>query len=347
MRILFCGTPHDALPRDLSRLGHEVLAPEATDWWAWMQAHRHPDHYADSLWRTAREFAPDALVLHKGWHWWVDHPTRWAVPHEVLWALRERVPSMLYLCADDPAATPVSLGLQIPGAFDAWLTTCEGIVDPPLSVRGVRVEPFWLAWDEDVQPRVDPALADVDVAITGHPYYRPFPAPHYQLGFSTPRRSIAHRAIERGMRLGIWGPGTWLEEEHGGDPRLAAWFHGWLDPTQIHVVHASACAVVATQLVEGRGYESGRLPFVCGAGGALVHELRPGLAEAFGDAALFFRPGDVDGALNLCAELRADPARRDRLCAAGRALVLDRHCWKHRAERLAQLAEEVRRPAVH
>ena len=348
MRILFAGTPSAALPRDVARLGHEVLFPAETDWWAAMQAGVPPDRYADALWAACKAARPDALVVHKGWHWWHERE-RWAVPAEVLWGLRKLVPAILYLCADDPAATPVTIALGLPAPCDVWLTTCPGIVDAPLHAGRycARIEEFWLAWDEDVRPQVDPELAGVQVALTGHPYYRPFPAPHYQLGFATVRRDLVRRAIECGLRPGIWGPSTWTEESQGGDPKLAAWYRGWLDPSQIHVVHGSVGACVGTHLVEGRRYESGRCVWTLGAGGVLVHELRPGLADEFGDAALWFRPGDIEGALSLCERLSADHELSARMRAEGRALVLERHTWVHRAARLVELAEEARRPAPY
>jgi glycosyltransferase involved in cell wall biosynthesis len=176
-----------------------------------------------------------------------------------------------------------------------------------------------------------------DLAITGSPYYRPFPPPHYQAGFAGPRRDLALAALEAGFSVGLYGPKTWVNRRHGGDPRLAPHYRGWIEPSKIHLVHWAASVVLGTHLVTGPRYDSGRLPWVLGAGGCLLHELRAGLREEFGDAVAWYRPGDTDGFLANLRALKADPERRQRMRTKGREIVLARHTWAHRAQRLIDI----------
>jgi glycosyltransferase involved in cell wall biosynthesis len=57
-------------------------------------------------------------------------------------------------------------------------------------------------------------------------------------------------------------------------------------------------------------------------------------------------PGDARALAGAVSELASDAGRRRRLGDAGRALVLERHTWGHRARTILDLARELsRRPA--
>jgi glycosyltransferase involved in cell wall biosynthesis len=89
----------------------------------------------------------------------------------------------------------------------------------------------------------------------------------------------------------------------------------------------------------------------------LFEYLAAGLATVAGDlpgvralvddeSAVLVPPGDADALAGAVAALASDPARRRTLGDAGRALVLSRHTWAHRADTILDLAAEyARRPA--
>lgn len=345
MKFLFLGGgPSTALHDELRELGHKVLSTPKSDWYDAGLNGKTPEEWADGAALEVVNFRPDVLVLHKGWAWFPGHKGIWVVPPAFLGWATARVRASLYLCADDPAGTPITLlhGLHL--HFDAWLTTCPGIVEMFPEIASVHVEEFWLAQDGR-QPLtdVDPSL-EVDVAMTGTPYYRPFPEPHYQHGFSCPRRDIVLAAIDQGHKVGVWGPPTWLDREHGGDPRIEPVYRGWIDTSRVHVVHRSAKVTIATNLVDGRRYESGKL-WCVGAGGCLLMEEREGLREEFGERVAWFPPGDVGAAMRELGALLGDDARRERMRQEGRAFVLARHSWRERAVRMAEIAHQLLRPA--
>lgn len=351
LRFLFLGGgPSDALHVELRKLGHEVAAPQRADWYAAGQRGQSPADWADGASADVLGVKPDVLVLTKGIGWWGDRPA-WMVPPSFLTWACHRARAALYVSYDDPASTPLVLEARIPDQFDAWLTSCPGIADqhPEIGQLGVRVEEFWLAWDERTELGGVESFADVDLAVTGHPYYRPFPRPHWQHGFGFPRRDLARRALERAQGapwrgdrpLGLWGAPEWLDGQRGGDPAFAGAYRGWIDPTLVHQVHRSARVTLGTHLCEGRRYDSGRLAWTLGAGGVLLHEDRPGLREEFGDLVAWFPPGNLDTCAGELEALLGDDERRARMAREGRAYVLAHHCWRHRAARMAQVAAEV------
>ncbi len=78
------------------------------------------------------------------------------------------------------------------------------------------------------------------------------------------------------------------------------------------------------------------------AGLAVVAADLPGVREVAGDVAVLVAPGDPAALADAVATLAADPDRRARLGAAGRATVLARHTWAQRAHRVRELAGELR-----
>lgn len=78
------------------------------------------------------------------------------------------------------------------------------------------------------------------------------------------------------------------------------------------------------------------------AGLAVVAADIPGVRDAAGDVAVLVPPGDPAALAAAVAALVADPDRRARLGAAGRATVLARHTWAQRARRVLALADELR-----
>ena len=343
MKFLFLGGgPNNALPYELRQLGHEVYARPDTDWFHACMNHEEPAQFMQRAKIIFTREHPDVLVVTKGWHLHHESPRfagrPWVVPPALLQHARSRKAKVVYICYDDPACTPITLQQHLPDCAHAWLTTCAGITKLFSGVKrtGAAVHEFWLGWDDRTVCRQEDL--QVDVAITGSPYHKPFPAPHYQGGFSTPRRDLVRALLDAGFRVGIWGPQEWLRRDDGGDPRFAKIYRGWIDPSRIHVVHQSAPVVVATQLVEGHRYESGRLT-QNGPNQCVVHEDRPGLRGEFGNAVSWFKTGDVAGAVQNVRELLERPDVRQRLRQRLTGVVLGHHCWSHRAKRLVEIVE--------
>lgn len=83
------------------------------------------------------------------------------------------------------------------------------------------------------------------------------------------------------------------------------------------------------------------------AGLAVVGADLPGVRDVAGNAAVLVPPGDAGALAAAVATLAADPDRRARLGAAGRAEVLAHHTWAQRARRVLDLAGQLRAtPAV-
>jgi glycosyltransferase involved in cell wall biosynthesis len=75
------------------------------------------------------------------------------------------------------------------------------------------------------------------------------------------------------------------------------------------------------------------------AGLATIAADLPGVRAIVDDeSAALVPPGDAEALAGAVAALAADTARRRSLGAAGRALVVSRHTWAHRAERILDLA---------
>jgi hypothetical protein len=337
MRFLWGGgQPDDALAWELHQLGHRVT--EGRSWWSALQDDETPEKWgADICAQLAEGY--DVLVVVKGALFGKN--CLWYPDTRVMHRIRKSVPAMIYLCYDDPAFTPVQLGVQLAQWYDAYGTTCPGIETLFGQWRRrmpKRIFEHWLAWDRRIEmPAVEKT---VDVAFTGSPYWRPFPAPHYQGGFSCPRRDLVRVALDAGFSVGLWGSDEWVTGG-GGDPFFEPYYHGFVPPSQVHLVHASARVCVATHLVEGHRYDSGRLPWLGGAGCCILHEDRPGLREEFGDMVEWFRPGDLGDFRQKLTGLLGDPDRRAHMGRRIRQYVLEHHTWKNRAEDIISVAEKI------
>ena len=84
------------------------------------------------------------------------------------------------------------------------------------------------------------------------------------------------------------------------------------------------------------------------AGLATIASDLPGVRDVVDEETAVLVPrGDAPALADAVAALVADPARRERLGEAGRALVLTQHTWEHRARTILDLGETlVRRPVT-
>lgn len=329
-RILFAGGIHAALRQALAEFGHIVWSPDALDWWRTMESGGSPGDWASAVALADAHFEPDVFVLSKGLH------GDWQVPTGALWEMRRRGVLIVLVCHDDPAVAPLLLLSGIAAPAHYWLSSCAGIRE--LFPWGwsehtkAQVVEWWLAWDERL-PVVDRAEHRVDVAVCGTPYWRPFPRPHYQAGFSGPRRSMVRSFLDAGLTVGLWGSEDWCDPDRGGALDFASIWRGKVPFEECVNVYRSARTVWGSQLVQGYRYESGKCVWVGGAGGLLIHEERPGLREEFGGSVLWHNPGDANHALaQIRLALSDDFApTRNAIVRDLHSITMDRHLWRHRA----------------
>ncbi|MCW7754479.1 glycosyltransferase family 4 protein [Desulfobotulus sp. H1] len=115
-------------------------------------------------------------------------------------------------------------------------------------------------------------------------------------------------------------------------------FTGRIDHWQFVREYARASIAVVPSLYEGFGLPVGEAmatatPVISTTGGALP--------EVAGDAALLVPPGNADALAEAICELLDDPARRERLGAAGYARVHEHFTWKNAAEKTVETYREV------
>lgn len=147
----------------------------------------------------------------------------------------------------------------------------------------------------------------------------------------------------------VQGREAWLQ---GVARRHGAGFHVWgsFCPESLHpfyhgraegdvalraVIHESAVNLGRDRNPEIERSYGARLFRTLACGGALLTNDTIGLREDFGDAvAIYEKDGDCSEA---AAELAVDAARRARMGAKGRALVLERHTFRHRTDEIVKV----------
>jgi O-antigen biosynthesis protein len=128
---------------------------------------------------------------------------------------------------------------------------------------------------------------------------------------------------------------------------LAVWGEKWdrfipaahiagvhLPNEQVRLAYSSAAIVLNDHWDDMRaeGIVSNRIYDALACGALVVSDYMPELAERFGDCIVTYRtPGELRTTL---ARLLADPAERRERAAAGRALVLAQHTFRHRIDAL-------------
>src|SRR4030067_1193879 len=203
MRFLFAGGfPNECLQNSLRKLGHEVFDETTWGWYTkYIDGVSTPRDWGEAVSKAVKEYKPDVFVISKGGLW--RKGNFWKIDGAAVWWIKSQVKKMVYISFDDPAFTPVPLAEGILLPFDLWGTVCIGIKDIIPSFKTMfhgRLFEFWQGWDDTIpQPIEKDKNLDVDLAICGSPYWKPFPPPHFQGGFSKARRVIAHAAIKDGI----------------------------------------------------------------------------------------------------------------------------------------------------
>lgn len=170
--------------------------------------------------------------------------------------------------------------------------------------------------------------------------FRPNPVEEYRrdlvfVGNATGRRRrIVEDLLPTPHDFAVWGRG-WEERV---DARLIAGTH--LANDELAKVYSSARIVLSDHWDDMRrhGFISNRIYDALACGTLVISDHVPGLPDQFGDAVLTYRAPDELRAL--VARLLDDPAEARRRAAPGRRLVLDRHTFAHRAERLLELVTD-------
>lgn len=115
---------------------------------------------------------------------------------------------------------------------------------------------------------------------------------------------------------------------------------------QVRLAYSSAAILLNDHWDDMRaeGIVSNRIFDALACGALVVSDYMPELGERFGDCIVTYRtPGELRATI---ARLLADPAERRERAAAGRALVLAKHTFRHRIDALfdAVLALSARAP---
>jgi len=149
---------------------------------------------------------------------------------------------------------------------------------------------------------------------------------------------LLQAVAERVPGLRIYGPAEPGVMEKAGLERNyvgAAWGREMFDLLgSAKVVVNRHGAIAGDFAVNMRMYET------TGAGAALVTERKSNLGELFEPGVEVIAYDGIQDAAEQAAALLADPARLDRVAAAGQARTLGEHSYRHRAARLADILTE-------
>lgn len=283
------------------------------------------------LTRVLRDFRADLLYERVALHTTagVDAAAAAGVPH--LAELNAPLPeeAARYRTLDQPA-TAMRLEGRVLTFSDTVLAVSRPLADYATARGAGRVEVLPNAVDPD---RFQPAAAAAQpptAVFTGR--LRPW-----------------HGAVtlaEAWELLGQAAPPLTVVGDGDGRDRLAAvgaHVTGTVQPHQVPGLLATAQIGLAPYPADAPTYFSPLKVFeYLAAGLAVVASDLPGVADIAGDAAVLVPPGDAEALAGAVRDLAADPARRSRMGAAGRAAVLAQHTWRHRAQHVLALAGQLR-----
>jgi spore maturation protein CgeB len=150
------------------------------------------------------------------------------------------------------------------------------------------------------------------------------------------RRPIVDAAVSSGHDVAVFG-GGWTPELL--EPRVLR--GEWVPNQELAAWYSAASIVLADHYDDMRelGFISNRLYDALACGAFVICDDVPGLASEFDGGAVGCRtPRDVAAALD---RYLADPAARRARAEAGRAAVLERHTFGHRAAELVAMIEPI------
>lgn len=348
MKVLMTGYNYAGLVKGFEDLGWEVLHGDEISWWprCWNNLSHiramGPIAYGQHLRQIVDREKPDLICLGKNFD--TNAPSTetkpaswWTIRDEDLRYFRSRGVLLCYLSLDDPDALSFALGSLIPQNVDMVGTCC--IETAPYYKRYAEVEvfEFWPAWDQvERQPVLDPK-PDVDFMLVGTPYS----APNSEFGI--PRREIARRAIEMGLRVEIYGPG-WLDPVQGGDETFAPYYKGVADFNELHLLFSRAKLTYNSFLRRGYRYLNDRVPIAAGGGSFLLMEHQNGLPEEFVDGVMVAYHGyrDLRSFEEVLTYWLKDDACRTAAAKQMQAYVLKNHTYRSRAETIHKTYESLR-----
>lgn len=347
MKVFFSNYDFPGMLAGVRARGHEVVSngqwgwdPKdcPDNWWVHMQRGSSPAQWGAYLSARTAETGADVLVLGKGYHWVDGVP--WYTPPAALEQIRRRGTRIVYLSWDDPDHVDAACKTGMLQWVDAIGTCCLDVrrSKGPYRARAprARIFDFWPGWDQaSWEPLMaEPVTPTCDLLLGGTPYLKP--TDEYA---GPPRRDIAWAAIRHGWKVEVWGPPSWLNLEHGGDPALAPYYHGEYAYAERGRLWRRARVNVNVHIRYGAPlYLNDRFFMVGGCGQPLVCDDQPGVAEHFPEV-YYYRGGDLAQLMDRAALILSDPAPAAARATVTRERILAKHTLAHRVDAmLAALA---------
>lgn len=358
MRALWTGYDYADFLQSMVTLGWENFAGPRRNWYAWAHGNMvgadkpedraprgTPAEYGAFLRAEVERLRPQLLVLAKAcdsnipapgckpefWHILLD---------DIAW-VRKQGTIVVYLGLDDPGDFGFCALTNMWTEVDAIGTCCIGTREDYASYSTAPVFEFWPAWDRT--RKLEPPKPEhvCDLAIVGSPYFLGTPE---RMGPTIARRDIALAAMEMGVKLHIYGGANWLVEAHGGDPKLTPCYKGPVDFADVHNVMAAAKVTYCSFTRQAKRYANDRIFLAGGAGAFLLMEDQLFLGQEFveGVHCDWHRRGSLDSFRERLTYWLSHEEERQLCAARMRALVLERHTYKQRAELLDQVYREAR-----
>jgi len=276
------------------------------------------------------EFVGAAVAHRADWAWLQVHHSG-SVPAEAIVGLRKALPGCVVSHFMGDLREEVSPYLaSVCRACHLTLISSQGQLQMFLDAGAPRVQfcPIAVDWEEDVagEPEWEPPFRVPDVVFCGRNYGETFPG-------TVEREEAARALVGAGVDFGVVGKG-W-----GPDVPMV----GHCERHQQSSVYRRAKVVLSiNNFNEIRRYYSNRLFVALASGKPVVCRWVPGVEDDLQDGencVLYRTPEELVGSVR---RLLDDRHERDRIGAAGRALVLSSHTWFHRVLHVTARVERIR-----
>ena len=260
--------------------------------------------------------------------------------------------------ADDPAGRAADVHVVVRGLHAVRRTPGQRhvlwVINHPESIDGVELDAADLVlvasplFAEHLRTRTTTPV-EVLLQATDHRRFSPRPVdPAFQHPVTVVAktrdvlRPVVADALRAGLRPAIYGEG-WRQLV---DPALVV--ADDVDNDRLPVVYSSAGVVLNDhwRTMQAWGFVSNRLYDVIACGTPVISDPVPGMDELFDGAVLEYR--SADELRELVEQVLKDPARARERAARGRAAVLARHTFDHRADELLEMVAKRTKPhATH